>query len=94
VQFLCVDIEVDRKKWTGRLERLSATGSCRRSPVVRGRQRYDHSPEADSHRRQPAAYKYGNEGIVLRGLLQPLGMGRFEDVITREDAEAIHGCPI
>jgi quinohemoprotein ethanol dehydrogenase len=28
--------------------------------------------------------------IVLGGVLQPLGMGRFDDVLTRADAEAIH----
>ncbi len=28
--------------------------------------------------------------IVLGGILQPLGMGRFDDVLSRHDAEAIH----
>ena len=28
--------------------------------------------------------------IVLGGILQPLGMGRFDDVLSRADAEAIH----
>jgi quinohemoprotein ethanol dehydrogenase len=28
--------------------------------------------------------------IVLNGALRPLGMGRFDDVLTREDAQAIH----
>ena len=29
-------------------------------------------------------------GIVLHGVLAPLGMGRFDDVLERSDAEAIH----
>lgn len=29
-------------------------------------------------------------GIVLQGLLKGLGMGRWDDVLSREDAEAIH----
>jgi quinohemoprotein ethanol dehydrogenase len=28
--------------------------------------------------------------IVLEGALMPLGMGRFDDVLSRADAEAIH----
>lgn len=28
--------------------------------------------------------------IVLNGILQPLGMGRFDDVLTGEDAKSLH----
>jgi len=28
--------------------------------------------------------------IVLKGALAPVGMGRFDDVLTRANAEAIH----
>jgi quinohemoprotein ethanol dehydrogenase len=28
--------------------------------------------------------------IVLNGALAPMGMGRFDDVLERSDAEAIH----
>jgi quinohemoprotein ethanol dehydrogenase len=30
------------------------------------------------------------EDIVLRGALTPLGMGRFDDVLSEADAAAIH----
>ena len=30
------------------------------------------------------------ENIVLRGALAPLGMGRFDDVLSEADAAAVH----
>jgi quinohemoprotein ethanol dehydrogenase len=43
----------------------------------------------DLRRLTPAKHQLFYD-IVLKGMLAPLGMGRFDDVLTRSDAEAIH----
>ncbi len=43
----------------------------------------------DLRRMSPATHEIF-AGVVLEGLYAPLGMGRFDDVLSRADAEAIH----
>jgi len=43
----------------------------------------------DLRRLTPAKHQLFYD-IVLQGMLAPLGMGRFDDVLKRSDAEAIH----
>ena len=43
----------------------------------------------DLRRLTPAKHQLFND-IVLKGILQPLGMGRFDDVLSADNANAIH----
>jgi quinohemoprotein ethanol dehydrogenase len=43
----------------------------------------------DLRRLTPEKHQLFND-IVLKGILQPLGMGRFDDVLSTEEARAIH----